>query len=568
MITELLKICCGGLFVAAVGFLILEVKVSFHKSFIFFAVSIMLLSVFSGLDLWFKPMISNNIAIIKIQHIVFCFLPPTIMNQLLAFSGAFKRAKLLYYLPSLVIASMFIGDIMIYPENGKLILSGNYNLIFMTYFAITAIGITGYCISRVSKVKERKIFLYHLFALLILGLCGILDFVSLYSKKYLLAELPSYSIIGTILFGFILLYIFTDRLIDLIRENRKLYLKLQYCYSDLEKARSLIAIGKAPAIINHETRNHLFSIQFLIEKLKAKTVDNSDQELISNVMRHLNNLYHLNYEILDFSRKKVMSENLSFDIIELVRSVAADFTDTRFRWLDFEQSQIIYGDKMRIKYAFSTLFSFSTSNFSRELKVKFQKDRNVILILIDDDSKTLCQKKEAREGNYDFVPDNEQERLDISMIRYIVEGNGGHVTIISKEAMKSGTSGLLFYITFPNYAESPELFEKVKDNVVLIKDGLKDLDKIIQIFNNVFVNPHIVQFLDDKPDYLEKNPIIMGSYKSVKHLLSTTTGRKHPAYIISEGNSHIQILNELLQPVGILSEHLILNEDFIICNPE
>ena len=560
MITEIMKICCAGLFVAAIGFIILEIKTSFHKSFIFFAASITILCVFSGLDLWFKPMTTNNLTLIKIQHIVFCFFPPTMINQLLAFSGTFKRFNLLCYLPSTVLASLFISNTMLHLKNGNLVLSNGYNFIFIPFLVIAIIGITGYCIYNICKFKERRVFAFHLFAIFILILCGILDLASLYAKKYLSLELPSITIVGTILFGFILLYIFTDRLIDLIRENRKLYSKLQYCYSDLEKARSLIAIGKAPAIINHETRNHLFSIQFLIEKLKSNTADSPNQELISSITRHLNNLYHLNYDILDFSRKKVMSENLSFDIIELVKSVAVDFTKTRFNWLDFDQKQIIYGDKERIKYAFTTLFSFSISNFSQELNVKFQKDKNVILILIDDDSKILCRKEKAREENYEFMPDNEQERLDISMIRYIVEGNGGHVTILSKETMKSGTRGLSFYITFPNYAEGPELFDKVKDNVVLVKDGLKDLNKIIQIFNNAFVNPHVVQFLDNRPDILEKDLIIIGNHKSIQHLLSTKAGRKHPAYIISEDNSQIQILNEFLQPVGILSENLILNE--------
>lgn len=561
MITELMKLCCAGLFIYAVGFIFLETRVKFHKGFILFGLNILILCIFSGLDLWFKPMSSGNLALIKVQHIAFCFFPPTLLIQLSAFSGQFKKKYWPFcYLPSIVLTLLFSGNALMHPEKGHLVLTGAYNFIFIPYLVAAIIGIIWLCIYGIQKSNERRLFIYHLSAGFIMAFCGILDLFSLYFKKYLSQNLPSFSIIGTILFGFILLYIFTDRLILIIKQNHKLYSKLQDCYTDLEKARSLISTGKSPAIINHETRGYLFSIQFLLQKLKSSSANEANKGLFDKIAKNVNSLYRLNYDLINISKEKIISGNPGFDIVEMINGLSAEHPAAGINLTGFDQKQIIYGDKQRIRKALSVLFSFLISHSLTDINIKLVKDSYVILITIIAGRRESDRKPSDATRKIEFVPENELERLDISIVRYTVEGNGGNVSILKEESETSVEQGFVFYITFPNYAETIESVDKNKDNIVLVKEGIKNIGDIVRIFNNVLVNPHVVQSLEDFPYHMGSDIVIIGSREEIQPLISLDYKKRPRFYILSETQDRIEIIEESSQTADILSEYFVLGE--------
>jgi hypothetical protein len=93
------------------------------------------------------------------------------------------------------------------------------------------------------------------------------------------------------------------------------------------------------------------------------------------------------------------------------------------------------------------------------------------------------------------------------VVRSIVEVHGGYVSAYSKNVLKKGEHGLSLHITFPRYETKENQIER-KHGIILIKEGIKNLASLIKIFQNVLINPHVMQNVNELDHKLFQKPNI------------------------------------------------------------
>ena len=563
MIEEILRSCCVGLFVIALAFIVIEIRTKFNRSFIFFGINLFLLCLFTSFDLWNKYGTYHSAHLTSIQHIVFCLIPPFFCLHLdILAKRVHKKFITFLFFAGLVNCILFALGLMLTQNNDLVILTIPYNLIFGPYFMLSIISIVYLILHnrRLTKGFDKKTFTFHIIGFGVLLIGGVVDFLNLsLMKSHMFLNIPSFSIFGVIGFGIITVYVFTERLIFLINEHTKLNL----AYVDLEKARSLISVGKSTAILNHEMRNSLFSVLFHTEKILEESVTKNNNVLCRQIITTVNNLLNLNHELLDMSKKRIMESegSSSVDLVKMVKNVIeTSFTEKKncFHFLDFPDKQIIYCDKDRMNDVIKRLLDYSISKGSTAINLRLYKDICAVLLIIDDDIKDVVEYCEDR-NNAEFIPTNNKEKREISMMRSTIEANGGHLSVFVKKCFKPPSDGLVYNIALPNYAEAPFKYDKDKDRVVLIKNGLSNLEPIIKIFNNVFVNPHIVQSHEDIINKYDESYIILGS----KAELSAFQNHNYNFQffiIASEGDGRVIVKTSFGAELGVLSERLILHD--------
>jgi signal transduction histidine kinase len=457
---------------------------------------------------------------------------------------------------------LFINGAMLSQHNEQVVLMLPYNVFFVPYFIISFVAIFYLIVHNrnLSSGSNKKIFTFHLIGFTILLCGGMIDFfnLSLMSSRMFL-NIPSFTIFGVIGFGVITVYVFTERLIFLITEHAKLNL----AYEDLERARSIISIGKSTAIINHEMRNALFSVLFHTEKIYEESPTEKSHVLCKQIIATINNLLNLNHELLDMSKKKILGAegNASADIVNILQDVVAtkfpDRKDT-FSFLDVPSRQAVYCQKERMYDVIQRLFNYSLSKGSTEIKIRLYKDICAILLIIDDNNKETDASGSGMDGN-GYVGVNDAEKLDLSMMRSTIEANGGHLSILVKKNLHPPSDGLIYNISLPNYAESPPGFGKEKDKVVLIKNGLDNLEPLIAVFNNVFMTPHFVQNHKEILNKFDESHIIIGSEEEI--LTFQSFKHNYRLFIIlTDARGKTIVATSAGDELGVFSEQLLLCE--------
>jgi hypothetical protein len=146
------------------------------------------------------------------------------------------------------------------------------------------------------------------------------------------------------------------------------------------------------------------------------------------------------------------------------------------------------------------------------------------------------------------------------IIRSIIEGHGGHINAYSKNLLNNNTHGLFFTLAFPVYTEEKNKTDDKKDQVILIKDNLENLSSIIRVFQNILVNPHVFQSVDDinfKKMDLETF-IVFGSPFSIRSFQRKTESTAKTHMLTCGDNGTTFVVNENLKTIHVLSEKYVI----------
>lgn len=504
MITTILQAVCISVAVIALGFIFLELKTNFEKSFLYFGITILLLCLFSSIDLW---VLSNSFSLqwLKVQHFIFCFIPPCLLWYLYLFTKKKNLNTVKNYFIVAFILSIFTLWGIPFKENKPFALY-LYYAIYPPYilFSITFIIVF---IAQETKNKtgsEKKILRYHLFGLTTLAITGLLDLFDLlgFLPKEIRFVFSSYTMLGIIALCFVLTYVFTEYFILLVKERKESLAKLQLAYEELDSARSLSELGKSTAIINHEIRNYTFSIMCGVELIKEHIKDQPKPSAIAErVINTIQDLHEFSEDILDFSRAKIIREKSPICINHRILKTIQDHFSNRqdaFTLKGLDNTRTIHGDWVRLDLVFINLFRNAFEAGATGVTVKLIPGDSVTLISIEDDGKGYAGENPNELFKAFFTTKGRQGTgLGLSITRAIVESHGGQISIVSKNASTPGAHGLVFSIAFPAYGETKRTGIDEKDDIVLIKKNLEQLQTIIQVFRNVCVNPHILQDLHD-----------------------------------------------------------------------
>lgn len=504
IIQLILQPLCISLALIGIGLIIIELRSGFDKSFLLFGIVLILLSAFCAPDLWNRAENTGK-KWIEFQHIIICFFCPVIYQYLHTLSKKKVPSHFaLFYFTATVLTMLFTSGTMIQVADGTAKPSVLYYATFLPYFACTVVLVFMFLIAGIIKGpgENTRVLKLHFLGLVLLIASGCLDLFQLALSKRLFPEISSFTIYGTIGVGVLLTYLFSDRLVVLVKERMTYITRLQDSYSELEKAKNLSEVGQSTAIINHEIKNYAMVISGYAQLIKD-TVKLSDKQasMVNGILLASTKLTGFSKDLLDFSKAKIVSEKRPLVINKLVRSCVNYFFQTRQNIFtvtgEKEGEEItIHGDWGKLEQVFLNLFNNSFEAQARHISVKFFRSEWVLLVTIEDDGIGVSEKELP--DLFKAFKSNKRNGTGLGMAtsRSIIEGHGGHISVISKNLLETEAShGLIFTISFPVFEDKNET--RKKDNIILIESDLKELQSVVQILRNVRAEPYVVQDPED-----------------------------------------------------------------------
>jgi len=494
---------CTSLVAISLVLILIELRTRFDASQFYVGLTVILLCLFSAIDLWGPHPIASKYWH-QIQHLLFVFIPPVIIKYLsiLTTKDADKLVRLLFAL-GIPIGLVFLTGIMFTGDKHKILPTAYYMFIFFPYLVYSIVTVISFIVSSLSVAPKslKKILQIHLFCFAILAICGSLDLVRLLTIGAFRFSVPSFTLLGTLFVCSTILYLFSERLIRLIRENLVFTTKLQDAYRDLESARNLSEIGRSTAIINHEIKNFTTVIlgygQFLKDKANLAP---PFRDMADKIIDTADRLTSFSQEILDFSKSKILSDKKPLAIVSLIHRCIETHFPTKisfFSFVDIDKKVIVYGDWRKLEQVFVNLFKNALEAKAKNIRIKFVQSEFILLISIEDDGVGVDAKYFKHLFEAFHTTKQSGTGLGLPTSRSIIEGHGGHISAVSKNILGKGNHGLRFNIVFPTYTDKPS---EDKTNIVFIKDRVDNLAEIIKVFQNVFVTPHVIDSIEEIQD--------------------------------------------------------------------
>lgn len=498
MLQVLLQATCISLITIGACFGIIELRSNFNRSFLYVGIVVILLCLFSSIDLW-NQQSNTTLYWTTIQHVIFCFVPPFLYNYLLTLVPyrVNRISKYLYVMCGLC-AVLFFSGLMFSKNAASFSPTILYLLSFLPYIIFTIILCLHLILANIRHAVGKKSFILFLN---LIGFINLTIFATFDLIRVLRSETSSdgisYTIIGVICFGIILTYIFTENLVSLLNERSSHINKLKSAYQELEHARDLSELGKSTSIINHEIKNYSFIIRGYAELLKEPAIGAQAREnLLDSMISSIDDLSRFSNEILDFSKAKIIS-NRPLNICNLIKSVIdKKFSKDSllFSFSGIDNEVLVHGDWKKLEQAFVNMFMNAIEARSNSVRIKILPSQFVLLITIEDDGIGCTSEELEKIFTAFYTTKDNGTGLGLTTSRSIIEGHGGHISLISKNVLSGEKEhGCIFNITFPTFVENHDQ----KDNIVLIEESIEQLSFVIQTFRNACVNPFVLPSATD-----------------------------------------------------------------------
>lgn len=513
MLLLLLQIVCSSLIAVGLFFLLIDLRTKFDKSFRYFGIALLLLCAMTGIDLWVVPKLQSMAEILywnRIMYIVGC----TFSLFYFWYMGEFTRTVDVRYIRTLgcmafVLSFMFFSNNMLSIRDGVLVSGPLYYLFFLPYMTFCLFSANLIIIRkfRHSTAGEKKILLLHLAGFFLLFICGILDLTF-----NLLLHSPdkiSFNTFGTLAFGITASLIFTERFLMILKDREATFAKLESAYKDLEQVNALKQLGESTAIINHEIKNYMFMISGNAQILEeVEHLSQKGKDIVKNIVGAVERLTGFSDDILQLSRTQILKVTHPINLTELIKGTLDKHYSSRksvFSLQGMDKEHFIFGDWGKLEQAFVNIFNNCLEAKGEnpvEIRVKVTAGQGLLLVSVEDNG-IGCDQKQL-EGLFKAFYTTKKTQggtgLGMSITRTIVEGHGGKISAYSKNLARKNEHGLKLILTFPVFDHAMGQEAQKKHPIVLIKDGMDNLPEIIRIFQNLRVNPHIIQDVLDLND--------------------------------------------------------------------
>ena len=271
-------------------------------------------------------------------------------------------------------------------------------------------------------------------------------------------------------------------------------------------------------------------------------------------------------EILDFSKAKILSDKRPLAIFALIQNCIQTHFPQKQDAIALEganEEVSVHGDWSKLEHVFVNVFKNAFEADATQISITALRKETVLLLIIEDNG-VGCTKEQLGSLFKSFYTTKKEKGgtgLGMSIIRSIIESHGGHISAYSKNVLNDKEHGLFLNIAFPVFETETIEAENEKDLVVLIKEGVENLSQVIRVFQNVFVNPYIVQSVNAielKKMPLEKSAIYSsaGSIDEFKKKFGNR-GRKH-AFVHGSDNFVFVVNEEHNRSVHTFSEKYVL----------
>ncbi len=565
-------------FLTAVGifFILIDLRTKFDASFRYFGIALVILSLMTSIDLWITPVITDMKSIVfwtKWQHVLACAYIAFSTRYTLMMCGFHgSRHTLIVSVICAIFAPLFLTNIFITLKNGELYTTSIYLALFLPFAVYYGISLNYFIIRKLNRLAgpEKTVLKFHLVGFLLLFGCGILDITTMTHDLW--AFMPSYTVIGALGYGIMASMIFIERFLMVLKEKQVVFKDLQGAYKDLEQANALKQIGESTAIMNHELRNYMFMISGNAQLLEiGETLSERGKELVVSINKAVNRMSHFTQDILELSKTQILKERHPICITEMLRDlVDRNFSRNKSNFIleGFDQKFFIHGEWVKIEQAFINLIKnaleSATADEPLEIKLGISQDEGVLLVSIEDNG-VGCSEAELYNifnAFYTTKKSSGGTGLGLSIARNIVEIHGGKISIYSKNIGRKKNHGLIVNVTIPVYKAELEKRQQVKHPVVLITKEMENLNHVVRIFQNVMVNPHIVQTLDDMvfvPGNA-KNMAVLVSTKALGENYSSFSDYPHLVLLSQHKQNAYALENKSDAVPVIFSEEYLLKE--------
>lgn len=536
MLLLILQIICSSLIAVGFFFLLIDLRTKFDKSFRYFGIALLLLCAMTGIDLWIIPGLKQPAEMLywnRIMYIVGCSFSLFYFWYMAEMTRTvnFRYIRVLG-LFAFGLCLAFFSDWMLDIRNGQLVSRPLYYFLFLPYMSFCLFSANLIIVRKIATAGpgERRILVFHLIGFLVLFGCGVLDLSFNLFLHYRMRI--SFNTLGAMSFGIMASLIFTERFLLLLKERDATFLKLETAYRDLEQVNALKQLGESTAIINHEIKNYMFMIsgnaQLLeeVENLSAK-----GRDIVKNIVSSVERLTVFSDDILKLSRTQILKEMNPVNITEVIKGILdkhyPDLSD-RFTLVGMERDHFMFGDWGKLEQVFLNVFNNSFeagSGVPVEVRIKLVTERGFLLVSVEDNG-VGCDKQQLEglfKAFYTTKKTSGGTGLGMSISRTIVEAHGGRISAYSKNLARKGEHGLKLIMTFPLYAQNMLEEDLRKHPIVVIKDGMDNLPDLIRIFQNVKVNPHIVQSVQDlkEGDFPPETMSVLVSAKTMAETFTT-----------------------------------------------
>lgn len=551
-----LQAVCILLAVVGSLFVVTELRARFHPSFLFFGVTLILLSILSSIDfyLFVADLTPKQLLYwVRIYNLVLLATPPFLLAYLMSYSKQMHPEWIRVFIVIGILFSMAsFSEIFLRIEGGELVQTPLYTalnaivVVLLSAVLVVKVAVPGLA---TSTKPERRVLVLHLLGILLLAAFGFVDVFNSFDPGR--AFFPSFTSVGALFFGFAAALVFAQQFLNLVEDRRLAYQKLDVAYRDLERADSLKDVGQSTAMINHEIKNYTTAIGGYAELLLRKEeLGERGKMMVERIATAARRLTDFSQEILDLSRAKVIGDRSVICLPGVIRGcIDKHFRDKReqFRLERFDDSIRIHADWGKMEQVFFNLFKNSFDAGAEEIRVEMRPAEGILLVVVEDNGEGCDEEQIGRlfEAFFTTKKGKLGTGLGTSIIKSIIEAHGGHISAYSKNLTESGERGLLFNITLPVFEEREE-DRTDRPRVILLKEGLvgSELEGVLRAFSNVSLTPDIVHAVADlRPREFDPGAVsVVGVPDTVARVKE-----KHPGYsdllVLSTHKSTLQVLD-------------------------
>ncbi len=554
MITFILQIICSFLFAMSIIFVFVELRARFDKSFLVFGICNLLLCTFCAIDILVQYD-TAHLTWTKLQHVIASFFVPFLAWHLFTIMHIenTKLLKTLFFIATLF-SLTFFSNILLTGDTGGMETTLLYNITFVPYILAGIIGLLGLIIVnlRNADAGTRKLLTYHLIGSLVLSIFALLDLICIATGNPWLIPVASASVFGVLIYSLILTIVFTERLSMIIRQREITFKKLREAYKELEEVQSLKELGQSTAIINHEIKNYTCAISGYAEMLPPILKDDRSKRIVNRIIEGAKKITSFSQDILDFSKSRIIVDKAFINFTQLVQNcIFNNFLHKKDAFIfeyGFDSDVYINGDWNKLEQVFINIFKNAFEADADVITLKMHV-KSCVLLLVVEDNGIGCEESQMDNIFKAFYTKKKEIHgtgLGLTIVRSVIESHGGHVSAYTKNIMGGDIHGLSFNIAFPIYNETGKKKTEEKDNVIFIKQDIKNLASVIKAFQNVSVNPHIMQTVKDieDMDLFKRNTAIVASPASINQIRNRY-GNRYKLHTLLESTRHgILVTNE------------------------
>jgi signal transduction histidine kinase len=505
-----IQIICSSLIAVGLFFLLIDLRTKFDKSFRYFGIALLLLCAMTGIDLWIIPHLQRQDELLywnRLMYTVGCVFSLFYFWYMAELTRS-VNGNYIRFLAGIAFALClcFQTGAMLRMRGTQLEAGPLYYAFFMPYMGLCLFSANLMILRKLVHASsyERRILAMHLSGFILLFACGVLDLTfSLFLHYHMRI---SFNTFGAMSFGIMASLIFTERFLQLLKDRDATYAKLESAYRDLEQVNVLKQLGESTAIINHEIKNYMFMIsgnaQLLIE---VEHLSEKGSQLVGNIVTSVERLTGFSDDILKLSRTQIQKERTPVNLSELVKGVVQRLypdRQERFTLIGCDRENFLYGDWGKLEQVFVNMFNncFEAGGGRIvNIRVKMTNDRGLLMVSVDDNGVGCDEGQLGKlfQAFYTTKKTSGGTGLGMSITRTIVESHGGRISAYSKNLLRKGDHGLKLILTFPVYAQNMLEESRRKHPIVLIKESMDNVADVIRVFQNVKVNPYVIQGVDE-----------------------------------------------------------------------